>query len=71
VEQFGALNTVEKRTVLALNNDRMRLQAELREVDEAIQAQIVAVAERQKLPPDDYVISGGADGALYLARAKE
>ena len=66
--QHGALTPIEKRTVLALNEARQRVIADLQEIDAAIQAQVVGIAERQHLPPDQYAIQGGQDGQLHLIR---
>ena len=66
--QHGQLTPVERRTVLALNESKQRALTEIQELDSAISAQIVDIAERQHLPPDNYVIQGGHDGHLYLIR---
>ncbi len=68
LEKHGPLTRVETRTVIALNSERIRLTNEIQEVDAAIQAQIVAAAERQQLPPDRYVVMQSEDGVLCLAR---
>jgi hypothetical protein len=68
IQQFEKLTAIEQTTVLALNAERNRRLQAVQEVDTAVSAQIVAIAERQKLPPDQYILFGGNDGTIYLAR---
>lgn len=55
-EKLGELSKSEQITALALNEQRQKAVEQLREVDQAVQEYITTLAERRKLPPDQYFI---------------
>ena len=67
-QQLGQLTNIERRTLIALNSERQRLIGEIQELDQALKAQVTGIAERLKLPPDDYDVEQGKDGTLHLVR---
>ena len=71
VLRHGKLTKSERRTILALLAEQKRIQEEVNETNNAISDAIVSIAERQKLPPDKYMLSVDGDEMVLIREAPE